>query len=357
MAIAKKDQRITCKERRKTYCCGMALIICKTKVSREDLEKIPSPKVSEDSTHRPIPYHRQASLVHKALIDQGFQVVEEDHGIAKPANFQKGKWVGRVLSKIKNIFAIGLFWRHYFGGFALTHPNVSGERHRIVVGLRNSCDKTLAASIVVGSKMMVCSNLDFGAEIKLSRKNTLNAEKDLPGIIDTAVSRIMGHWHNIEKRMEVYKGIMVSEKDAGYHLTHLVRVESLPKQYLFNAIELFRNPASGAEEMIDENDFENQELFIAALADKKEAFTEEFGKMEDGQGSLWALYNALTYVLKGTALNELPNRTMIAQSYFDKLAKFNPVVGADLEETDLTEEEQTEAMSESFSESSLDNEE
>lgn len=337
-------------------CSVMALIICKQKIKRQGLQNLPIPTPDENSRWKPLAYHLQAKLAKEALNNHGYEIVEEDHGIAKPAIMVDGKFqrvnyseVQGPCTKIKRAEnEHQLWWRHYFGGYALTHPNVAGDRRRIVLGMRNSYDRSLAASFIVGSHMLVCENMEFGAEIKIARKNTLNIERDLPAMIDDAVSQIMGHWAHMNKRVEAYKDHKVSEEQALSCLVHLVDIDALSKKDIYDCICLFRNPASGAEAMLNQAEFETEAAFKSALEDRKQEFVHEFGTLENGKGTLWNLYNAFTYVLKGTSLDDLPQRTMMALAYLDSVAHFDKAVSTTVVDVDASLDDQEAEMRESF---------
>lgn len=338
----------------------MSLIICKQKIKRQGLQNLPIPTPDANSRWKPLAYHLQAKLAKEALNNHGYEIVEEDHGIAKPAIMVDGKFqrvnyseVQGPCTKIKRGETDHqLWWRHYFGGFALTHPNVVGDRRRIVLGMRNSYDQSLAASFIVGSHMLVCENMEFGAEIKIARKNTLNIERDLPAMIDDAVSQIMGHWRNMTRRVEAYKEFLITEEKALAILVHLVDVEALSKKDIYDCICLFRNPASGADAMVNQDDFDDEKTFKDALEARKEEFRQEFGTIQNGKGTLWNLYNAFTYVLKGTSLDDLPQRTMMALAYLDSVSDFKaPAVSVDVVEVEASPNEQAQDAQQSLAES------
>jgi len=58
-------------------------------------------------------------------------------------------------------------------------PGQETSDYAWIVGLRNSHDKTYPAGLVAGSKVFVCDNLCFSGEVRLSRKHTRHAVRDL----------------------------------------------------------------------------------------------------------------------------------------------------------------------------------
>jgi len=50
--------------------------------------------------------------------------------------------------------------------------NESAADFALVVGLRNSHDKSFPAGLVIGASVLVCDNLSFSGEVRLARKHT-----------------------------------------------------------------------------------------------------------------------------------------------------------------------------------------
>lgn len=311
----------------------MSLIICNNKVSLPELNEMHTP--APEGRWHPISHATLAKLTREALIAEGYEIVEEEHGVARQDKENPS------------------FWNRYFGGFALTREDVAGSTRQVVCGIRNSLDKTFAAALVIGNRMMVCENLDFNAEIKIARKHTTNIMRDLPDMIRQHVGVIFAHWMNMENRIAAYKAQQVSEKAAISHLVHLVDVQSMPARDLYPSIALFRDPAKGARAMIDKDIYHDAEEYEKAVEARKQAFLDEFGTLNGlRNGNLWSLYNAFTYVMKGSDFTKLPQRTLMAQSYFDTVAGFTPdPISVEVNEAPLTpQNEQAEAANEGVSE-------
>lgn len=244
----------------------MSLIIAKNKVNFDQLAGVETP-LGTDS-HTPIPHHSLVNLTREALDRAGLSIVQEEHALARG----------------------GL---RYFGGFSLTGSDIAGQDRNIVLGLRNAHDKSFAASVAVGNRMMVCENLCFSSDIKLARRHTTNIMADLPRILSDAVARVVSHWNDMGRRIESYKATEV--ENAADLLVQLVDSKAFPARDIYNAIQEFRNPRH-----------------------------EEFKG-----GSLWTLYNSVTENLKGGDLSKLPFRTMTMQSIFDRLAGHRPIIEAE----------------------------
>ena len=80
----------------------------------------------------------------------------------------------------------------------------------LVIGLRNSHDKSFPSALALGNRVFVCDNLAFSGEIKLSRKHTKNISRDLPGLVTKAVGRLADLRQFQAKRIEAYKAADLS---------------------------------------------------------------------------------------------------------------------------------------------------
>ena len=241
----------------------MSLIISRNKVSAEQLANVELPAAT--ASHQPVAHSVLVDLTREALNRIGLEVSEEEHGLA----------------------AGGL---NYFGGFALKGQDITSTDRQIVLGLRNSNCKQFAASICLGNRMMVCENLCFSSDVKLSRSHTTHIMRDLPSIIADAVSRVVTSWNDMENRIQSYKQTEISSRRAENLVIDLADVNAIPIREIYNTIKEFRSPRH-----------------------------EEFKG-----GTLWSLYNAVTENLKDSNFTKLPKRTMMMQSIFDRVA--NPVL-------------------------------
>lgn len=248
----------------------MALIIAKNKVEAEQLIGVSTPERTDSFT--PIPHASLVNLTREAINRAGLEINMEEHSLARGG-------------------------QRYFGGFALKGADIEGSDRQIVLGLRNAHDKSFAASICVGNRMMVCENLCFSSDIKLARRHTTNIMNDLPRVLSDAVARVVSHWNDMGKRIELYKETEISRDRVADLLIDLVDAKAFPARDIYNAVQEFRNP-----------------------------------RHEEFKGStLWTLYNSITENLKGGDLSKLPFRTMTTQSVFDRVAGHKAEIIVDVE--------------------------
>jgi hypothetical protein len=243
----------------------MSLIIAKNKVSAEALASVKTPDATDSFV--PIPHHTLVELTREAIKNAGLEIVEEEHALARMG-------------------------QRYFGAFALTGKEISGDDRQVVLAIRNSHDKAFAAAVCIGNRVLCCENLCFASDIKLARRHTLNILSDLPRVLADAVGRCVSHWNDMSTRIEKYKETIVSSAQAENLIVRLVDVKAVPARDIYNVIQEFRKPSH-----------------------------EEFNG-----GSLWTLYNAVTEILKGSDLSKLPFRTMTCQSILDPIACHTPII-------------------------------
>ena len=241
----------------------------------DQLKAVKTPE--KTATHTPIPHSLLVSKTRTALDRAGFSITEEEHALARGG-------------------------QRYFGGFALTGDDIKGEDRRLVFGLRNSSDKSTAASACMGNSMMVCDNMCFSSDVKLARRHTVNILRDLDGMLAKAISRIVTSWHDMGQRIEAYKVAEISNDRASNLVVDLAEVKALPERDVYKTAKEFRNPRHP----------------------------------EFRGNTLWNLYNSVTENLKGGDLSKLPERTMKVQSIFDGIAGHRSAVLVDAEEVALS---------------------
>jgi hypothetical protein len=225
------------------------------KVEREQLALVPTPE--RTATWVPIPHARLLATVRDTLERGHFTVVGEAHGLARDG--------GR-----------------YFGLLEVASGH-GADDFGLVVGLRNSHDKTFPAGLVVGASIFVCDNLSFSGEIKLSRKHTVNVERDLPQLVNRAVAKLADLRYRQEVRFQTYKTYEVSDRLAHDLLVRAVDARVLPVTKLPCVLREWREPRHP-----------------------------EFRQGKTG----WRLFNAFTEVLKGQ-LDNLPRRTQALHGLLD----------------------------------------
>ncbi len=173
---------------------------------------------------------------------------------------------------------------------------MTGERrdHSLVVGARNSHDQSFGAGFCCGSRVFVCDNLAFSAEVVFTLKHTLNLQYRFPGEVDAAIGKLGGLRVEQERRISHYKEAGVSDTEAHDMMIRAVEGEILPITSLKDVIGEWRHP-------------------------QFESF-----KPRDA----WSLFNAFTYALKRYGNpNEVARRSIRLHGLFDLATRLPAVVG------------------------------
>lgn len=241
-------------------------------VDFEEVSQVPTPPVEyrkkENAngeravSYQPIAHHEVVDRTKGFLEQNGFTIQDEVHSLAR-AN------------------------QHYFGLFAVDHPNREASDRGCVVGIRNSHDKTFPAGLCAGDAPFVCDNLIFTNTIKLARRHTRNILNDLDTTINRAIGKLFNFWHGQDQRIEAYKNHSIGNILAHDLIIKAVRAGALPKSKILDVADQW--------ESSDHVEFRDRNVN--------------------------SLYNAFTEVYKGN-LVALPNRSDALHSVLDGVVDF-----------------------------------
>jgi hypothetical protein len=228
-------------------------------VERRAIEKAVTPRASD--TWVPVPHHRLLEQVESTVVNSGMKVVNQAHAL----------------------WSDGL---RYFGLLEVTNGQ-SHEDYGLVIGLRNSHDKSFPAAIAMGSAVFVCDNLAFSAEVTIARRHTRFIERDLPRIVHTAVGRLADMRGQQDERIRTYKETELSDPGAHDLVIRAVDASVLPVTQVPDVLSEWRTPS--------------HREFTA-----------------DGK-TLWRFHNAMTHVWKGRNLAALPRRSQALHGLLDSV--------------------------------------
>ncbi len=227
-------------------------------VERKVVEQAATPPPSE--TWVPVPHHRLLEQVESTLIGNGMTVANQANALWNDG-------------------------QRYFGLMEV----VNGETHddyALVIGLRNSHDKTFPAAIALGSAVFVCDNLAFSAEVTIARRHTRFIERDLPRVVHTAVGRLADLRGKQDERIRHYKDTEISDPAAHDLVIRAVDANVLPVTQVPAVLEEWRKPSH-----------------------------EEFAEAK----TLWRFHNAMTEIWKGRNLAALPSRSQALHGLLDSV--------------------------------------
>jgi hypothetical protein len=238
--------------------CNLVLHCGASAVKRVDVARVSTPQPTQ--TWQPIPHVSLLEEVESALRSTGLKIGNQVHSLNADGN-------------------------RYFG---LTEVHGPGDArdYALVLGLRNSHDKTFPVGLVAGASVFVCDNLSFSGEVRLTRKHTVHLQRDLPQLVAGGVGKLMQLWNHQGQRIDTYKNYRMRDKTA---LDLVIRASDV-----------------GAC---------TNRMIPAIIKEWREPSHPEF---KDRTG--WSLFNAFTEVLKGN-LPELSKRTTALHALFDTQVK------------------------------------
>lgn len=226
-------------------------------VARDAVTKAATPVPS--ATWVPVPHHRLLEEVESTLAGSGLSVINQAHAL-----WQDGL--------------------RYFGLLEVANGQ-SHHDYSLVVGLRNSHDKSFPAAIALGSVVFVCDNLAFAGEVTIARRHTRFIERDLPRVVHTAVGQLTGLRADQDRRIARYQETELAE--AAVH------------DLVIRAIDAQVVPVTQVP---------------AVLAEWRQPRHREFAA--EGR-TAWRLFNAFSETWKGRNLAALPRRSQALHGLLD----------------------------------------
>ena len=230
-------------------------------VTRDDIANAPTPERTK--TWVPVAHNRLLELAQSTIEGQGYSVTNEAHGL----------WGGGA---------------RYFGLLELADQNPSRD-YSLVLGLRNSHDKSFPASFALGSQVLVCDNLSFIGEVVLNRRHTRFISRDLPSIVTQAIGRLSEMRLRQSQRIDAYKARRIKDSTAHDLVVRAVDSRVIPVTQLPLVLNEWREPSHDAFK-------------------------------EDGR-SVWRLYNAFTESFKARSLEMLPKRSQALHGLMDRVCQ------------------------------------
>lgn len=113
-------------------------------VTYDELRAVPVPEATR--TWHPVPHHHVLDTVLETLKGAGYEVRDQKLAVARENGTR------------------------FFGTLDLATPLTHGVA--LSVGIRNSTDKSFPLGFCAGSRVFVCSNLSFSAELLVKRKHS-----------------------------------------------------------------------------------------------------------------------------------------------------------------------------------------
>jgi hypothetical protein len=194
---------------------GMLLHCGAEIVSRSQLFDVPTPPGTR--TWYPLSHRTILGEVESQLESTGFTILEETHALSHTG-------------------------ARYFGVMSVSLPNRGQADFGWIVGIRNSHDMTYPAGLVAGTKVTVCDNLCFSGEVRISRKHTRFAERDLRHLTARAVGQLGDKFRGLDQRVMAYKEERITNKRAHDIIIRAVDCAAITSAQIPDVLLQWRKP-------------------------------------------------------------------------------------------------------------------
>ncbi len=239
---------------------GMLLHCGGQVVDRDTVFDVPTPFPTD--TWFPLPHHELINEVEGQLVTAGFDITGEAHGLSHDG-------------------------ARYFGVLGVTVPGQEdGDRdYSWIVGLRNSHDKSIPAGLVAGVRVLVCDNKSFTGEVRISRKHTKFAARDLRHLTSRAVGQLGDRFRGLDQRISAYRGFGLTDMRAHDLVVRAVDCRAITTSQVPEVLSEWRQPPHA----------------------------------EFQPRTAWSLFNACTEALKGINPHTAVARSQALHGLFDGL--------------------------------------
>lgn len=183
----------------------------------------------------------------------------------------------------------------FFGMMAINLDGLSMDGVELTLGIRGSHNQKVPRGLVIGNRVIVCSNLCFSGDLaNVSTKQTTNIWSRLPAMVDQAVHRIPQMAQREAARVDAFKGFELKPRWGDAALVEIHRRGGLSGAQMARAVNEWDQPCH-----------------------------EEHA--EDGF-TAWRLLNAVTEAVKpqGDRVNmeTIRERTAITTGFIDEIVSF-----------------------------------
>lgn len=243
---------------------GMLIHCGGERVPMRKLAEVPLPEATD--TYYPISHTAIAELLRETVTELG-EVTEEEYALNREG-------------------------AHAFGLLSLKVGDGSGADYRqLVVGWRNSYDRSIAVGIGSGDRMLVCDNLCFrGSGYTAIRRHTRHGWEDVQRMAEEAVSTARMTWRDTGLFYEALREVDVDTIEGFRLIGHALGEKVLTPTQANRAMRDWRTP-------------------------RHDAFRERTG---------FSLYNCVTEGLKKGSASDLIPRNIRATHWFSRALNVQP---------------------------------
>ena len=207
----------------------MSLLYSQENINRNELNLLPTPEAL-GRFHQPLGFGEYVDDVYESLDLLGLEVRNEEFEVTHDNN------------RLFGALEVGL----------KEGDLITSEEWKVLVGLRGSHDQSVQRGLVIGSQILVCSNLCFSGNIaNINTKQTTNIRSRLPSLIRNAVEYIPELAHLEEQRFDAYKHLELKPRVGDAGLVELYRRGAFTNAQLARAINEWEEPSYDAHTFAD----------------------------------------------------------------------------------------------------------
>ena len=236
---------------------GLMLHTGANAATRDEVFAAATPEATK--THYPVPHGEMIKVIERHVEASGFHIAQEEYGLWNEGARMFGVW------GLEN------------------GTDVEHEDFQLVMGVRNSHDKAFSAGMAVGSRVFVCDNLAFSAEIVIARKHTRHIMRDLDRMVAEASGKIAAARISQAQRIAAYKATDLEDAQVHDLIIRSVDAKVMANSYIAKVLEQWR-------------DSEHEEF---------------------APRTAWSLFNSYTEVFKQTNPLDLTARTVRLHGLMD----------------------------------------
>lgn len=223
-------------------------------VERPEVFAVPTPEATR--SWQPVPHGYVFQNTLDRLQSMGMEIAKEEHALSPDG---------------ANYFA------------TMTLAARTETEYALVIGVRNSHAQKFPVGLAMGSRVFICDNLAFSAEVVIKRKHTTYVMRDLPGLLDRSVSRLLEFRGLQDQRIEAYKRTEITTVEAHDFVVRCVDAKAIANADIQDTLIEWRRPRH------------------PEFADR----------------TVWSMFNAVTQVLKTKSPLNMQKRTMALHGVAD----------------------------------------
>ena len=222
---------------------------------RHELAEVAIPDAT--TTYKPVPYTSFLERLERQLAVDGFTVSEEQYMLSKDG------------------MQMGALW-------GIQHAELKCDGFKPVLTALSSYNKTTPRKVMCGFNVTACLNQAMWSDLAISRRNTLNADRDTMYFMAELSARLLPAFVRQNGVIERFKNAPLTVRDSDHLMIESWRCGAINSSDIARVAKEYAKPHH-----------------------------EEFAGR-----TVWSLFNATTEVLKGSNFWQLPQSTRLLTDLF-----------------------------------------